>query len=237
MLQTPRFIPRLISSYRCTEGKSLETLGGLYHWIPVSDICWLQSDWRTELRGCMTIKWCGKKATWTVGTVRRLRLASPPGLVAPVFIACSANMGEGLVKLSHMQWCIWTCGGVAHSLCTAVKQLSESKKHRQDCLMSSAQSFYGPCLRIGSTLAYLLFFWECATLPHVQVRHCTWLSFTRPSAVLVLQVTNTGVRRPGSMDINLVSTVKGMANLSSEHWTRHSLHSALFNVYKYRSWA
>jgi len=24
----------------------------------------------------------------------------------------------------------WTCGGVAHSFCTAVKQLSESKKHR-----------------------------------------------------------------------------------------------------------
>ena len=26
---------------------------------------------------------------------------------------------------------------------------------------------------IGSALNYLLFFWECATPPHVQVRHCT----------------------------------------------------------------
>jgi len=26
---------------------------------------------------------------------------------------------------------------------------------------------------IGSALAYLLFFWECATPPHVQVRHTT----------------------------------------------------------------
>ena len=50
---------------------------------------------------------------------------------------------------------------------------------------------------IGNALAYLLFFWECATPPHVQVRHTTWLSFTRPSPALVLQVTNAGVRRPG----------------------------------------
>jgi len=40
----------------------------------------------------------------------------------------------------------WMCGGVAHSFCTAVKRLPEPKKHRQDCLMSSAQSFHGPCL-------------------------------------------------------------------------------------------
>ena len=33
--------------------------------------------------------------------------------------------------------------------------------------------------------------------PNVQVHHCTWLRFTRPSAELVMQVTNTGMRRPG----------------------------------------
>jgi len=43
-------------------------------------------------------------------------------------------------------------------------------------------------------LAYLLFFQECATPPHIQVHHCI---FIRPSPALVLQVTNTGVRRPG----------------------------------------
>ena len=37
------------------------------------------------------------------------------------------------------------CGGVAHSFCTAVKQLSESKKHCQICLMSSTQLLYGLC--------------------------------------------------------------------------------------------
>jgi len=58
-----------------------------------------------------------------------------------VLVACS--MFEGLVKLSHMQWHTWTCGGVAHSFSTAVKWLSELKKRHQDCLMSSSQSFYG----------------------------------------------------------------------------------------------
>jgi len=32
---------------------------------------------------------------------------------------------------------------------------------------------------VSSTLAYLLFFRECVTPPYVQVRHTTWLSFTR----------------------------------------------------------
>ena len=50
---------------------------------------------------------------------------------------------------------------------------------------------------IGSTLTYLGLFQECATPPHIQVRHCTWLSFTRPSPALVLQATNAGVRSPG----------------------------------------
>jgi len=45
---------------------------------------------------------------------------------------------------------------MAHFFCTAVKRLSESKKHRQDCLMLSTQSFYG-MFAIGSAFAYLLF--------------------------------------------------------------------------------
>jgi len=42
-------------------------------------------------------------------------LALYPGLLTPAFVACSTNAGEGLVKLSHVVWCTWTCGGVAHS--------------------------------------------------------------------------------------------------------------------------
>ena len=58
-------------------------------------------------------------------------------------------MGEGLVKLGHVVWRTWTCGGVTHSFSTAVKPLSESKKPCQDCLMSSAQSFYGLCALVA----------------------------------------------------------------------------------------
>ena len=52
-------------------------------------------------------------------------------------------------------------------------------------------------LAIGSALAYLLFFRECTTPPHVQVWHTTRLSFSRPSPASVLQATNAGARRPG----------------------------------------
>jgi len=38
-----------------------------------------------------------------------------PGLLTPVFVTCSINAGEGLVKLSDVQRCTLTCGGVAHS--------------------------------------------------------------------------------------------------------------------------
>ena len=86
------------------------------------------------------------------------------------------------------------CGGVAHFFWTTVKWLFESKIRHQDCLMSSAQLFYGPCLWL---VAHLLTCCFSGNVPHVQVCHCTWLSFTRPSPALVLQATNAGVRRSG----------------------------------------
>jgi len=42
-----------------------------------------------------------------------LSLASYPVLLTPAFVACSTNAGEGLIKLSHMQWCTWMCGRIA----------------------------------------------------------------------------------------------------------------------------
>ena len=89
---------------------------------------------------------------------------------------------------------------------------------------------------IGSALAYLLFFRECATPPHVQVCHTTWLSFTRPSPILVLQVTNAGVRRPGYKAILrhhcwlvhiithwMMHEIKGSCDHTSE-WRLHAAH-------------
>jgi len=37
----------------------------------------------------------------------------------------------------------WTCGAVACSFCTAVRQLSDPKEHCRDCLMSPTQSLRG----------------------------------------------------------------------------------------------
>ena len=47
--------------------------------------------------------------------VARGTIALYPGLLAPAFVACSTNVGEGLVKLSHVVWHTWMYGGVAHS--------------------------------------------------------------------------------------------------------------------------
>ena len=93
------------------------------------------------------------------------------------------------------------CGGVAHSFCMAVKWLSASKKHRQDCLMSSAQLFYSLCLRsVVHSLA-------CCFSGNVLLFHksryilCDSLTMTviatRPSHTLVLQVKNARMRRLG----------------------------------------
>ena len=48
-------VPRLISSYRRTGGKSLVTLGGSNRLLPVPEFGQRQSDCRTELRGCVTV--------------------------------------------------------------------------------------------------------------------------------------------------------------------------------------
>ena len=111
-------------------------------------------------------------------------VASYPGLLAPVFVACSTNAGEGLVKLSHT-FLLYSCKA---AFWIQDMSLGLSDVEHSVILWSAFAT--------GSTLAYLLFFRERATPPHVQVRHTTWLSFTRPSPALVLQATNAGVRRP-----------------------------------------
>jgi len=55
---------------------------------------------------CITCQWGHFRGP------RESALASYPGLLAPAFVTCSTNAGEGLVKLSHVVWHTWTCGGV-----------------------------------------------------------------------------------------------------------------------------
>jgi len=87
--------------------------------------------------------------------------------------------------------------------------------------MSSTQSFYDA---IGSTLAYLLFFWERATPSYVQVPHTTWLSFTRPSPALVLQATNAGARRPGYEATRAVQCFKCHYLTPNSIWEKNLSH-------------
>jgi len=63
-------------------------------------------------------------------------LASYPGLLTQPVLT-QGRPG----KTDHMQRYTWTCGGVAHSFSTAVQQLSEPKKHHQDCLIQALSRF------------------------------------------------------------------------------------------------
>ena len=124
-------------------------------------------------------------------------LASYPGLLTPAFVACSTNAGEGLVKLvkcARTYLDVWRSGTFILYSCKVAFWIQATSPRLSDVERSVV---LWSVFAIGSTLAYLLLFLECATPPHVQVCHCTWFSFTRPSPVLVLQATNAGVRRPG----------------------------------------
>jgi len=84
---------------------------------------------------------------------------------------------EGLVKLMTHLDIGWVCEGVAHSLRTAVKQLTEPMKCCQDCVMSSGQSFYGLCLQLVAHSLTCSFLGMCHSSTHplnVQVCHCMW---------------------------------------------------------------
>ena len=109
------------------------------------------------------------------------QLASYPGVLIPAFVACTTNMGEGLVKLSHVVWCTWACGGVAHS--QEKQQVSEYATELQTQTVERLSTRHQTVLAtfLGFRSCYTTVQKECATPPHIQVRHTTWLGFTRPS--------------------------------------------------------
>jgi len=136
--------------------------------------------------------WKGPTVRGKLSMLHTATLASYPGLLAPAFITCSTNAGEGLVKQSHVIWHTWTYEGVAQLQAAFWIQETSLRLSDVECSVILRSVFV-----IGSAIAYLLFFRECATPPYVQVHHTTWLSSTRPSPALVLQVTNAGTRRTG----------------------------------------
>ena len=92
----------------------------------------------------------------------------------------------------------WTCGGVADSLYTAVKQLSEPKKCHQEWMMSSAQSLHGSCLRlVVYSLVVMLGMCHSFTCPpNIQVHSCTY-QFYQAFPPCSTASNNAGVRGPG----------------------------------------
>jgi len=83
------------------------------------------------------------------------QLVSYLGLLIPVFVTCSTNYGGRPGKLITCNEVLrhwvdaWMSGTFFLYSC---KVASEPKKRCQDCLMLSAQLFYGPCLQsVGSS--------------------------------------------------------------------------------------
>ena len=133
---------------------------------------------------------------WLNVTTSSNYLSSYPGLLTP---ACVARSTWRPSKTDHMH-VGWACGGVANIFCTAVKRLSELKKHCQDFRMLSTQSFCGPCL------GFEVHSPTCGFSGNVPLLHTSTqclgtsmhvTSSTKPSPTLGLPMTNTGVRRPG----------------------------------------
>jgi len=131
-------------------------------------------------RVMMWVTWrSGRKSPKKLAT-----LASYLGLLTPVFFACSTNARDSLVPRPHTMSSRFFVWGLGTRLCEgrpgnltesramlylhmwrsgtfllySIKQLSESKKRHQDCLMSSAQSFYSPCSRSVAHSLTCIFF-------------------------------------------------------------------------------
>ena len=112
-------------------------------------------------------------------------LALYPGLLTPAFVTHSTNAGEGLIKLSHMQWRTWTYRRVAHS----------QKNHKELSALPIANTDCRTTERLTSDSSGNITWVQKATLQlyrrNVPLLH-TWFSFIRPSAALVLQATMLG---------------------------------------------
>ena len=83
--------------------------------ITPSDVLWLACGCQIQTYSKANLAMVFQGGAYVFIIMCTQLLASYPGLLALAFVACSTNAGEGLVKLSHVVLCTWTCGGVAHS--------------------------------------------------------------------------------------------------------------------------
>ena len=96
-----------------------------------------------------------------------MTVASYPGLLTPVFVTCSTNAVEGLVKLITCNDYLdvgWTCGGAPHSQNN--RECTIDRKHRpwSDWVLDTRQSWW--CF-LGSESHFIAVQEESATPPHV----------------------------------------------------------------------
>ena len=108
-------------------------------------------------------------------------IASYPGLLTPAIYHLQYWCREGLVKPSYVQWHTWTCGGVAHSRKTATVQPIANTDHRTTEHSTSDS--------LGDTSVQLY-------RRNVPLLHTSSTSLYGLPPALVLQATNSGVRRP-----------------------------------------
>ena len=97
-------------------------------------------------------------------------LALYSGLPTPAFVTCSINAGEGHVKLSHMQWHVWTLGECVEECHIPRKTVSKwcatDHKHGpwNNWALNIRQSRW--CF-LGSESCFRATQRECVTPPHV----------------------------------------------------------------------
>ena len=117
-------------------------------------------------------------------------------------------------KMSHMQWYTWTCGGVAHSFCTAVKWLSEPKKSHQHRLHDVERSVILRFVFVISSALTCFGFSGNVTLLHMSTQrpgmslHVTQFYQAFPRVSIACD-KRWGIRRPG---YEVISTLPSNIN-------------------------
>lgn len=108
-----------------------------------------------------------------------------PGLLAPVFIASSANVGYGLVKLVTSLDIRWMAGGVSSDFRIGVQLLSAPEKHVTVAVVAVVACWGSRLVECSLTRSSR----ECASPSDIHLRFMNMTtSFTGHSTTSVLQV-------------------------------------------------
>jgi len=132
-----------------------------------------------------------------------LYIALYPGLLTPAFVSCCTRVGEGLVKLITWNgipghWVdVWRSGTFLLYSCKAAFWTQETSPGLSDVECSVVYSLCLQSVVHSLTCSFLGMCHSSTRPPNVQVCHCMWSVLPGLPPALVLQVTNTGVRRPG----------------------------------------